>query len=81
VNRYLVISYDPDQDQAFGDYVLADSHSGACLWVRKYRPYAEVLDAIDKEVIGIMEATPEEDIRESMQFLVDDFDEEEEVED
>lgn len=43
--RYLVISHDSDQYQAFYDFVEAESEEKAKIIVAKARDYAQVIDA------------------------------------
>lgn len=54
-NRYVVISYDDDQQQIFWDWVLATDFAAAMDWVGKRRPYAvpvECLTPADLICIG-----------------------------
>jgi hypothetical protein len=45
LNRYLVVSYDDDQQQWFWDYVAAQTGGAAAALVCKRRPYVTAADA------------------------------------
>lgn len=45
MNKYLVVSYDPDQDQWFYDTVLAEISDAAAAFICKVRPYVIAADA------------------------------------
>ena len=44
--KYLVVSYDDDQQQWFWDFVLADSEEAAEEFICTVRPYVIAADAI-----------------------------------
>jgi hypothetical protein len=45
LNKYLVVSYDDDQQQWFWDYVVAKTEEAAQALVCKRRPYVIAADA------------------------------------
>ena len=54
MKKFMVISYDDDQQQTFTDFVFAENPEGAKLIIDSHRQYAVAVDAIDsKELLGL----------------------------
>lgn len=49
LTSFVVVSFDPDQDQMFLDYLVEESEKKAIQMVFKYRPYATVTAAFNRQ--------------------------------
>lgn len=78
VGKYLVISYDNDEQQTFWDWVWASDEEKAGAFVEPHRPYinavtevftaAELMDAAQR-----LQVATKQDVAASMKELVDQF--------
>ena len=56
MSNYVVISYDPDEQQTFWDYVVADSQDAAGEEIAELREYATVVECLSAEALSQMAA-------------------------